>query len=134
MTQGYKGLTLGLVLGPLIASEYMALLHYAVGRGDDFNVEMVLYSPLLALTYYMIMLPIAVISGTPAFLLFERFGWLNVYVVSSYGLMIGCMVAYFGTNQSGASYAAMGSGGFLSALFAWLVINWRSNKVLNQGR
>ena len=130
MDDAKKRLVLGLFLGPLIASEYMAVIHYIYGRWDDFEIGMLLYSPLLALTYYMVMLPISGAFGVPAYFVFRRLGLLNGVVISVYGLLVGCLVAAAITSRSLGAYAALGSGGFLSAILAWYFMKPRSNKRL----
>jgi len=128
-----KRLALGLFLGPLIASEYMAVLHYIVGRWEDFELGMLLYSPFLALTYYMFMLPIAGVFGVPAYFVFRRFGLLNGVVISSFGLLVGFLVAGVTTGGGLGAYAVLGSGGFLSAALAWWFMKPRSNQSLKSG-
>lgn len=130
----HKGLFFGLFIGPLVSSEYMALLHYHSGRPDLSFMEYFPYSPLLALTYYMVMLPIALVVGVPGYFVLTRMGIFNGVAVSLYGAIVGFALAFVTTNNNIEAYAVMGSGGFFSALVAWLIIKNRSNTALKRDR
>ncbi len=123
---------MGIVIGPLITSEYMAVLHYHNGRPDMSFMDYFPYTPLLALNYYFFMLPIAFLTGVPAYFALVRINYFNGISVSLYGGVVGIIAAHFLTSGSNYAYMFFGSGGFLSAVIAWFVIKYRSNQALKK--
>lgn len=126
----HKGVILGLFVGPFVASEFMAILHYHNGRPDLPLAEYLLYSPLLATNYFIVMLPIAFVAGIPAYFALLRFRLLSGVSVASYGATVGAIVAWLLTDGSLHAYVTFTGGGLMSAIIAWIVIKIRSNTSL----
>lgn len=114
-----------LLAGATVGAEVMALLHYYMGP-HELTWKIVLFSPLLGLTYLIIMLPIALAVGFSAYLALAYANLLNGVSVLTVGALAGSGVGLLVRGWKLDVIAFMGFGGFVSSLVCWLILRSRS--------
>jgi hypothetical protein len=121
-----------LLLGTCVSAQVLAMLHYLNGP-NGLNIDTLPYTPLLALTYLIFMLPTALIVGVPGYYLLRRSGWLNGWTVLGLGTVAGAAWAVPAIGYQPPPYDLalfFGLGGFIAAAVFWLAFV-RSNSALN---
>ena len=121
-----------LLLGTCVGAEVLAMLHYLNGP-NGLNIDTLPYTPLLALTYLIFMLPTALVVGLPGYFFLKRLNWLNGWSVIALGTVAGAAWAIPAIGSKPLPYDLalfFGLGGFISAAVSWLAFV-RSNSALN---
>ena len=111
----------------------LAMLHYWNGP-HGLSLEVLPYTPLLALTYLLFMLPTALAVGVPFVIMLNRVGWFNGFVVVAIGTIAGAAWAFPALGYKPPPYdLAMffGLGGFIASLLFWVIYS-RANKQINK--
>lgn len=119
----WKRFSLAIVVGTAISAQILAMLHYWNGP-HGLTLEVLSFTPLLALTYLLFMLPTAFFVGVPAAVMLSRLGWLKGWVVVFLGTLAGAAWAILAIGYKPPPYdMAMffGLGGFLASALFWLV-------------
>jgi len=118
----------GVLAGTCASAQVLAMIHYQIGP-HGLNLDTLPYTPLLALTYLIFMLPTALVVGVPAYFMLRRLGWLNGWTVIGIGTLAGMAWALPAIGRPLFPYDTFlffGLGGFIaSAIFWWIYV--RSN-------
>jgi hypothetical protein len=119
----WKRFSLALVVGSAVSAQIMAMLHYWNGP-HGLTLEVLPYTPLLALTYLLFLMPTAFIVGVPVAIVLDRTGLLRGWVVVLIGTLAGAAWAIPAIGYKPPPYdmaVFFGFGGFLASALFWLV-------------
>ncbi len=119
----WKRFNLAIVLGTAASAQILAMLHYWNGP-HGLTMEVLPYTPLLALTYLIFMLPTAFIVGAPFAVMLNRVGWFKGWVVVVIGTLAGASWAIPAIGYKPPPYdmaVFFGLGGFTASLLFWVV-------------
>jgi hypothetical protein len=121
---------LAIAIGSAVSAQILAMLHYWNGP-HGLTLEVLPYTPLLALTYLLFMLPTAFIVGVPAAFFLNRQGLLKGLVVMAVGTLAGVAWAIPALGHKPPPYDMalfFGLGGFIAAALFWSVYAAGANK------
>jgi len=119
----WKRFSVALIVGSAVSAQVLSMLHYLNGP-HGLTWEVLPYTPLLALTYLMFMLPTAFLVGAPISVMLRRLGWLNGGVVVFVGTLAGAAWAIPALGYKPAPFDLaifFGLGGLLASATFWLV-------------
>jgi len=119
----WKRFSLAIVVGAAVSAQILAMLHYWNGP-HGLTLEILPFTPLLALTYLLFMLPTAFVVGVPVAIVLSRLGWLKGWVVVFLGTITGAAWAIPAIGYKPPPYdmaVFFGLGGFLASALFWLV-------------
>jgi len=122
----------GLLVGTCVSAQILAMIHYLNGP-NGLNLETLPYTPLLALTYLIFMLPTALVVGVPGYLLLRSRGCLNGWTVIGIGTVAGMAWTLPANGKQPPPYGMalfFGLGGFIASGIFWLAFV-RSNSALD---
>ena len=129
----WKRFYFAIVISTAVSAQILAMFHYWNGP-YGLSLEVLPYTPFLALTYLMFMLPTAFAVGIPFVIALNRLGWFNGIVVVAIGTIAGVAWALPALIYKSRSYdLAMffGLGGFIASLLFWVIYS-RANKQINK--
>ena len=118
--------------GTCVSAQVLAMIHYFNGP-SGLNFDTLPYTPLLALTYLIFMLPTALVVGIPGYFLLRARGWLNGWTVIGIGTLAGMAWAIPAIGKQPPPYDMalfFGLGGFIASGIFWLALV-RSNNALD---
>lgn len=119
----WRRFSLAIVIGSAASAQVLAMLHYWNGP-HGLTLEVLPFTPFLAMTYLMFMLPTAFVVGAPAAVFLSRLGWLNGWVVSFVGTLAGASWAIPTIGYKPPPYdmaVFFGLGGLVASALFWLV-------------
>ncbi len=117
----WKRFSLALIVGSTVSAQILAMLHYWNGP-HGLTLEVLPYTPLLALTYLIFMLPTAFVVGVPAAVILSRYGLLKWWVVMVVGTLAGASWAIPAIGYKPPPYDMalfFGLGGYVSSALFW---------------
>jgi len=129
----WKRFYFALVISTAAGAQILAMLHYWNGP-HGLSLEILPYTPLLALTYLVFMLPTALAVGLPFAIVLKRFGWFNGFVVVAIGTFAGAAWALPALGRRPPPYDLFmffGFGGFIASLIFWVIYS-SANKQINK--
>lgn len=121
-------LLLCLLIGTCASAQILAMLHFPQDSGGV-TLAMLDYTPLLAFTYSIFMVPTGLLIGLPGFLVLRRLNWLNAYAVIGMGTVAGSAWVLPLIGSSSPPYALaffFALGGFLASGIFWLTFRFRN--------
>ena len=127
----WKRFYFAIVICTAVSAQILAMLHYWNGS-HGLSLEVLPYTPLLALTYLIFMLPTAFAVGIPFVIMLNRVGWFNGFVVITIGTIAGAAWALPALGYKPPPYdLAMffGLGGFIASLLFWVIYSRANNQI-----
>ncbi len=125
----WKRFVLGLIVGASVSAQILSMIHYYNGP-NGLTLKTLPYTPLLALTYLIFMLPTAFLVGVPIAKILSDRGWFKGWVVITIGTLSGATWAIPTIGYKPPSYdlvAFFSLGGFVASMVFWLVYAGANN-------